>query len=271
MCEGWFGDRERASSLVLVEAEEVRHRFGIENAVSCRGCLLHADRRQMKELVQDLRGHRSTTRCWPSSSRPSRVSAFRNLAVRISSARAIIEAFGDFVLEPRGLLAARDRRSSEALFEISRMISESPSLFAREQQIPARYTDSLAELIRTDTGAARNDPRPGVVAAALIGVHRSLINHVRRHILAGERDLARTARSATTASREALALLGSGLHDYRRVDFAGEIDVRTSRRETWRIASKERLDLISRRSSTRPRQPVRPGDGRRISAFSRHP
>ena len=37
------------------------------------------------------------------------------------------------------------------------------------------YTDALAKLIADETGASGGDPRPYVVANALIGVHRSLI------------------------------------------------------------------------------------------------
>lgn len=127
---------------------------------------------------------------------------------------SILRAFGRFVLAPRGFLAARDEQSAERLLEVSRMIAQSPALLAREQQIFARYTASLARLIAEETGAGVDDPRPAVAAAALIGVHRSLIDHVRRHILAGDRDLARLARSTRAAGKKALALLEGGLAAY---------------------------------------------------------
>jgi AcrR family transcriptional regulator len=131
----------------------------------------------------------------------------------------ILQAFGRFVLQPRGFLAAGDPQSAQRLLEISRMIAQSPALRAREQQIFARYTISLAQLIAEETGAAADDPRPAVGASALIGVHRALIEHVRRHILSGDDDLARLARSNRTAGRKALALLEQGLGAYgiRRV------------------------------------------------------
>jgi hypothetical protein len=94
------------------------------------------------------------------------------------------------------------------------MIAQSTALLAREQQILARYTNSLARGIAEDTRAGADDPRPAVTAAALLGVHRALIDHVRRHILAGELDLPRLARSTRTAGRKALALFERGLGDY---------------------------------------------------------
>lgn len=131
-----------------------------------------------------------------------------------SSGETILQAFGRFVLEPRGFLAAPEQQSAKRLLEISRMIAQSPALLAREQQILARYTNSLAREIAEDTRAGADDPRPAVTAAALLGVHRALIDHVRRHILAGELDLPRLARSTRAAGRKALALLERGLGDY---------------------------------------------------------
>jgi AcrR family transcriptional regulator len=127
---------------------------------------------------------------------------------------SILHAFGRFVLEPRGFLAAREEHAAERLLEISRMIAQSPALLAREQHIFAGYTESLARAIAKETGAAPDDPRPAVAAAALIGVHRALIDHVRRHILAGDRDLARLGRSTRTAGKKALSLLERGLGGY---------------------------------------------------------
>jgi AcrR family transcriptional regulator len=131
----------------------------------------------------------------------------------------ILQAFGRFVLQPRGFLAARDQQAAERLLEISGMIAQSPALRAREQQIFARYTISLTQLIADETGAAADDPRPAVAASALIGVHRALIDQVRRHILSGDDDLPRLARSTRTSGRKALALLEQGLGAYgiRRV------------------------------------------------------
>jgi AcrR family transcriptional regulator len=127
---------------------------------------------------------------------------------------SIVAALGRFFLRPRGFLASDDPEAVARLLEISRMIAESPALRVRERRILDQYTDSVAELIAEQTNAAADDPRPAVAAAALIGVHRTLIEHVRRHILAGDHDLAHLARSTRSTGKKALALLERGLAGY---------------------------------------------------------
>jgi AcrR family transcriptional regulator len=131
-----------------------------------------------------------------------------------AAGETILDAFGSFVLQPRGFLAAQDEQAAARLLEVSRMIARSPALLAREREILDRYTRSLARLIAEETSAGDDDPRPAVAAAALIGVHRTLIEHVRVRILAGDPDLARLARSTRAAGKKALALLEGGLRDY---------------------------------------------------------
>ena len=126
----------------------------------------------------------------------------------------VIAAFRNFILEPRGLLAATDEASAKRLAALTRMITASPALLAREQQIFARYTDALAALIADETGASAGDPRPYVVANALIGVHRSLIAHVRQRLETGTPNRRRLARDTRARGEKALALLAEGLGDY---------------------------------------------------------
>jgi AcrR family transcriptional regulator len=128
--------------------------------------------------------------------------------------QSIFDAFATFVGEPRGLLAAGDENTATRLREISQIITDSPALLAREQQILARYTASLAKLIANETGAGADDPRPAVTAAALIGVHRTLIDHVRRHLLAGEVDLPGLARNTRRVAKKAFTHLEHGLSTY---------------------------------------------------------
>jgi len=127
---------------------------------------------------------------------------------------SIVDAVGRFFLQPRGFLASDDPQAVARLLEISRMVAESPALLAREREILSRYTDSLARLIAEQTSAAVDDLRPAVAAAALIGVHRALIEHVRQQILTGDHDLARLRRSTRSAGKKALALLDQGLGNY---------------------------------------------------------
>jgi len=128
--------------------------------------------------------------------------------------QAVIAAFGEFILEPRGFLGVEDDEAAQELMAVTRMIAASPALLAREQQIFARYTESLARLIAEQTGARAGDLRPYVVANALIGVHRALISYVRERLdgpLVDRRDLARDLRDRGEA---ALALLADGLGAY---------------------------------------------------------
>ncbi len=130
---------------------------------------------------------------------------------------SLVAAFGRFVLEPRGLLAAEDPETVERLAAIARVIEESPALLAREQRIFAGYTDSLAALLAEETHADPGDVSPWVAANALMGVHRALVAHTRRAILAGARN-PQLARRVRTQARRALALLERGLGDYATRD-----------------------------------------------------
>ncbi len=125
---------------------------------------------------------------------------------------SILTAFARYALDSqRGLLA--DDQASEQLRAITEMITDSETLLAHEQQVFARFTDSLAELIAEETAARETDMRPTVVAHTLIGFHRSLVDHVRRSTLAGTPN-AKLARDLRTQARRALASLEHGLADY---------------------------------------------------------
>jgi AcrR family transcriptional regulator len=127
---------------------------------------------------------------------------------------SIIAAFGRFLLQPRGLLAAVDDDSATYLIAVSRMIATSPTLQAREREIMAGYTASLAALIADDTGAPPDDLRARVVAHALIGTHQALIGFVHRRLNEAPVDHARLASEVTSQGRQALKLLERGMADY---------------------------------------------------------
>jgi AcrR family transcriptional regulator len=126
---------------------------------------------------------------------------------------SVLTAFGRFVLEARGLLAARDPDAVERLAAITRVITESPALLAREQQIFAGYTASLAALIAEETQVETNAIEPWVAANALMGVHRALVDYTRRQIVAGTRN-PRLARQVRAQGKQALAALERGLGGY---------------------------------------------------------
>ncbi len=124
---------------------------------------------------------------------------------------SILAAFERFVTEPRGLLAADDPDAGERPLAVIRLITDSSALLAREQQIYAGYAAALAALIAEETQARPDDIAPWVAANAMIGLHKALVDHVRRRVLAGERDRARIARGLRAQARQAVALLEHGL------------------------------------------------------------
>lgn len=133
---------------------------------------------------------------------------------------SIVEAFGRFVLETRGFLREGDDGSSGSPEKIMRMFT-SPSLVAREREIFDRYALALAALIAEERGVAADDLESHVIANALIGLHRALINHVRRRVLAGT-DRRRIAREVRLQGGRALALLEKGLVQDPRSDTRSE-------------------------------------------------
>jgi AcrR family transcriptional regulator len=125
-----------------------------------------------------------------------------------------IDAFGRFILEPRGLFAAPDERTARELLAVGRMIAASPALLAREEQIFARYTRALARLIADEARAPEGDLRPYVTANALIGVHRALIDYVRQQLENEALDRERLSRDLRRRGQTALTLLRHGIGDY---------------------------------------------------------
>lgn len=124
---------------------------------------------------------------------------------------SILAAFARFALSGQGVLG--DEWASERLRAIARMITASETLLAYEQQIFARYTASLAALIAEETGTRAGDVEPSVVAHSLIGLHRALVDYVRRGTLAG-RPNTTLARDLRAQARRAVAGLENGLADY---------------------------------------------------------
>jgi AcrR family transcriptional regulator len=126
---------------------------------------------------------------------------------------SVLDAFGRFVREPRGMLGQYDAEARERLAALTRMIVASPSLLAREAQIFAGYTASLAALIAEETGARADEVEPWVAANAMMGVHRRLIDYTRGRIVAGARHPELAADVLAQADR-GLALLARGLGGY---------------------------------------------------------
>jgi len=117
-----------------------------------------------------------------------------------------LAAFARFILVPRGLLAEGD--VAERFAGVARMIEASPALLAREQQVFARYTASLADVLAEEANVEA--PEPWVAANAMMGVHRALVSHARRRVIEGVRNPT-LARDVRARGRRAVALLEHGL------------------------------------------------------------
>jgi AcrR family transcriptional regulator len=123
---------------------------------------------------------------------------------------SIVQAFGRFALQPRGFLASDDPRATEGMREAAQIIAGSPALLARERQIFERYTAALAAVIAHERGLGDGGPEAWVIANALIGLHRALIDYVQGQAREGvpNRQIAENLHIHGT---RALALLEHGL------------------------------------------------------------
>jgi AcrR family transcriptional regulator len=120
---------------------------------------------------------------------------------------SLLAAFARFILQRRGMLASQDPATTEQLTRITRVISDSPALLARERQILDNYTDALALAIARETD---DEIGAWVTANAMIGVHRALLHYTRHEILAGTaKDEIATALQAH--GRRLIELLENGV------------------------------------------------------------
>jgi AcrR family transcriptional regulator len=132
--------------------------------------------------------------------------------------RSFVDAFRGFLLTRQGVwgkLAPDDAGKELAeLQTVARIITESPALLAREDQIFSRCTESLAALLAAEARRDADDVELRVVASALIGVHRALVDYTRRRILAGVADPALLLRDLRIQTMRALRPLSDGLDAY---------------------------------------------------------
>ena len=139
-----------------------------------------------------------------------------------------LAAFRRALLEEGGLLAQAEAGDEEALARlrtVNRVIAESPALLAREQQAMTSSARDLAILLAAETGAPKDDLRPQVVANALLGLQRAMIDYVRYRVGtgpdssgsapdSGSTDLGGLAADVRKLTAEAFALLEHGLAGY---------------------------------------------------------
>ena len=151
----------------------------------------------------------------------SRLEAFEEELLEAVRERArgesILAAVRSFLMGQGGVLAmssrAGDEEATEQLRTVTRVITESPALLARERQVFAQYAEALARLIADETGARAGAIEPQVAANALLGAHRALIDYVRARALAGA-SASQVAREVRARAKRAFELLEEGLGDY---------------------------------------------------------
>jgi AcrR family transcriptional regulator len=130
-------------------------------------------------------------------------------AVRDRSAgEPALAAFRRFLLDGTKRLEADDVadviRSSTAILEAS------PALQTREYEVVARFTEQLGTVLAEEAGG---DAEPRAAAAALMGVQRAVVTHVRSAVRSGVSGRA-LAASARKQAERAFARLEQGLGDY---------------------------------------------------------
>jgi len=128
--------------------------------------------------------------------------------------QSIVAVVGEFLLRgSRGLLASGEAGARERLVAVNRIIADSPSLQARERQAYDRCTRALAAVIAEQRSVGPDDVEAWVVANAVIGVHRGLVEFVRRSVLAG-RSGPNLVRAVRAQAKRALGVLEKGLAGY---------------------------------------------------------
>jgi AcrR family transcriptional regulator len=122
---------------------------------------------------------------------------------------SIADAFGRFVLKPRGFLSGDDI-DVDMVVRVTKLFTESPALMAREREIFDRYERKLGEAIASERRAKRDDLESHVIAKALVSLHRAMVEHVRHEVLAG-RDTKRIAQQLEERGSRAVALIKYGV------------------------------------------------------------
>jgi AcrR family transcriptional regulator len=151
----------------------------------------------------------------------SRLEAFQEeilSAIRTRRAgETVLAAFRAFLLQPRGVFdleaSGGDEEATRQLQMMSRVITASPALLARERRVFDQYAQALAALIADETGAPGADVQARAVATALLGVHRALLDYSRERALAGAR-ASQVASEVRAQAQQTFAQLERGLGDY---------------------------------------------------------
>src|SRR5215831_1271251 len=127
------------------------------------------------------------------------------------SGQSALAAYAGFIFSIRGLLT--EQQGAEQIAAWARLVTASPALVGRENEIFSRHTTALAKLLAEETRARPDDLTPWVAAHALIGLHRSLLDYVRRQALAGRTNPS-LARLLRKQGEQAVGQLERGFGGY---------------------------------------------------------
>ncbi|MEU6327798.1 TetR/AcrR family transcriptional regulator [Streptomyces sp. NPDC047049] len=138
-----------------------------------------------------------------------RLSRFvRGRAAGESAAAAVLRELREEVeaVSPRvGLMEGYD--------QFMRVVHGAPTLKARLWYMQQETHLNLEETLREETGAAADDPLPGLMAGQIGWVHQSLMGWITQQMLAG-REPAEVSREALTLLDEMAELLGEKVLNY---------------------------------------------------------
>jgi AcrR family transcriptional regulator len=132
---------------------------------------------------------------------------------RRPAGESVSAAAGSFVVSAVALLGSPE--AADGVAGMARVVRGSRTLQVREREILGELTDSLAELIREETGASAGRLEPWLAANAVVGLYAALLELARDRVLAGVggRSLAEELRDR---GRHGLALLQFGLAGYAK-------------------------------------------------------
>jgi AcrR family transcriptional regulator len=128
-----------------------------------------------------------------------------------ATGESALAAFRRFVLVGTKRLEADE--VADVIVSATGILTASGALQAREHEIVARFTEELGALLAEETGRAPDDAEPRAAAAALMGVQRAVVGHVRAAAVAGTRGR-KLATSARKQAERAFARVEQGLGDY---------------------------------------------------------
>ena len=131
--------------------------------------------------------------------------------------QSVVDAFREPILSGAQHLASPGRTENAALG--ARLIAESPALQRKELEAIDGYKSALAQLLTEETSVDTSDIRPAVVANALMGVHRALVQLVRSLVIDGMSGSEMAARVAQEAEH-GFSALSQGLGDYGKAGSA---------------------------------------------------